>query len=119
MNMINKIVYGTHGIGYGNSLRGGAIEAGGVASFQKDRASANEASMIALLALFKGSLNLHCLSHTITHVGEHMVAKAIKPFKEDLCALLNAHGSNNKTASHWFQVFKERWKPPGNGRIWS
>ena len=119
MNAINKIVYGTYGIGYGTSLRAGAIEAGGVASFQKDRASANEASMIALLGLFKGSLNLHCLSHTVTHVGEHMIANAIKPFKEDLCALLNAHGGNNKAASHWFQIFKECWKPPGNTRWWA
>ena len=48
MNSIKTIVYGIYGIGYGNSLRAGAIEAGGVASFQKDRASANEASMVAL-----------------------------------------------------------------------
>ena len=48
-----------------------------------------------------------------------MVANRIKPFKEDLCALQNAHGGNNKAASHWFQVFKECWKPPGNTRWWA
>ena len=107
MNTINKVVYGTYGISYGNIIIGDLIEPGGVASFQKDRASAIESSMGTLLELYKGSLNLHCLSHTITHVREHTVTDAAKVFKEDLCTLLNAHGGNKKAASHWYRIFLE------------
>lgn len=100
MNAINTVLV-NYGVCYGHSHAEHVTEHGGVIAFQKDRASANESSMGALLTLFKGSANLHCLSHTVTHVGEHMKAKAVKAFKEDLCALCNSHGGNNKAAAHW------------------
>ena len=99
INAINTVLV-RYGVSYDFSYAEQITEYGSVLAFQKDRASANEASMEALLALFKGSTNLHCLSHTITHVGEHMKAKNVKSFKEDLCALCNSHGGNNKAAAH-------------------
>ena len=56
--------------------------------------------MEALLELFKGSINLHCLNHTITHVGDHLIVANLKAFKENLCALNNCQGVNNKAACH-------------------
>lgn len=84
-----------------------------IVAFQKDRASANEISMNGLRNLYKG------ISHTITHVGEHMPALDAKKFMEDLCALCNSHGGNNKAASHWRRIFKTCWQPPGNTRWWA
>ena len=63
-----------------------------------------------------------------------MKAKKAKSFKEDICALCNAHRGNNKAAAHWyyddkmlnlndtinrFNVFQRCWKPPGNTRWWA
>ena len=118
MNCINTVLV-KYGIEYGEDRGRGVIQPGGVAAFQKDRASSNESSMEALLGLFKGSINLHCLSHTITHVGDHLIAIKLKAFKEDLCALNNCHGGNNKAASHWETIFDKCWKPPGNTRWWA
>jgi hypothetical protein len=93
MNAIN-----TYGVNYGHSH---AEHIGCIITFKNERASADESSTGALLSLFKGSSNLHCLSHTVKHVGEHMKAKAVKVFKEDLRELCNSHGGNNKAAAHW------------------
>ena len=100
-------------------LRRGIVIPSAVVAFQKDRASANEVSMDGLQELYKASKNLHCLSHTITHVGDHMPAVAAKKFMEDLCGLCNSHGGNNKAASHWRKIFKTCWQPPGNTRWWA
>ena len=99
-NAINTVLV-SYNVKYGSTMGDRIVEHGGIMAFQKDRASANELSMVALQSLFKGSANLHCLSHTVTHVGEHMKARNAKVFKEDLCALCNAHGGNNKAAAHW------------------
>lgn len=99
-NAINTVLV-NYNVKYGEAIGDRVTDYGGVFAFQKDRASANELSMVSLQALFKGSANLHCLSHTITHVGEHMKANHAKAFKEDLCALCNAHGGANKAATHW------------------
>ena len=99
MNYIN-IVLVKNGIDYGEDRARGVIQAGGVAALQKDRAFSNESSMEALLELFKGSINLHCLNHTITPVGDHLIVANLKAFKENLCALNNCQGVNNKAACH-------------------
>ena len=102
LNAINTVLQ-KYNVAYGvEGARSSIPVMGGVISFQKDRASANEKSMEGLVSLYKGSLNLHCFSHTVTHVGEHMKAKRAKTFKEDLCALCNSHGGNNKAAAHWY-----------------
>ena len=100
-------------------VRRGIITPSSIVAFQKDRASANEVSMTGLQELYKASKNLHCLAHTLTHVGDHMPALSAKRFTEDLCALCNSHGGNNKAASHWRKVFKSCWQPPGNTRWWA
>lgn len=46
MYTIIWIAYGTYEIRYGNSLRASVDGAGGVASYQKGRASANEAYLL-------------------------------------------------------------------------
>ena len=118
MNAINGALQRFR-VPYGEESRSGITEMSSVISFQKDRASASEVSMIGLQSLYKGSNNLHCISHTITHVGEHMPANDAKRFTEDLCALCNSHGGNNKAASHWRVIFSTCWQPPGNTRWWA
>ena len=118
MNCINTVLV-KYGIDYGEDRGRGNVQTGGVAVFQKVSAASNESSMEALLGLFKGSINLYCLSHTITHVGDHLIAVKLKSFKEDLFALNNCHGGNNEAASRWETIFKKCWKPPGNTRWWA
>lgn len=91
MNAINGALQRFR-VPYGEESRSGITEMSSVISFQKDRASANEVFMIGLQSLYKGSINLHCISHTITHVGEHMPANDAKRFMEDLCAVCNSNG---------------------------
>ena len=100
-------------------VRRGSITPSSIVAFQKDRASANELSMSGLQDLYKASKNLHCLSHTLTHVGDNMPVLLAKRFTEDLCALCNSHGGNNKAATHWRTIFKSCWQPPGNTRWWA
>ena len=100
-------------------IRRGVVIPSAVVAFQKDRASANEVFMDGLQELYKASKSLHCLSHTITHVGDHMPAVAAKKFMEDLCGLCNSHGGNNKAASHWRKIFKTCWLLPENTRWWA
>lgn len=105
-----------YGMQYVTDHGRGVIQSGGVAPLQKGRASSNKSRLKALLELFKGSLNLHCLNHTITLVGDHLIAKNLEAFLEKLRALYNCHAGNNKSACHWKSIFGECWKPPGNTR---
>ena len=75
--------------------------------------------MIGLQSLYKGSNNLHCISHTITHVGEYMPANDAKRFTEDLCTLCNSHGGNNKAASpcHLLNMLATSWQYTLVGKI--
>ena len=79
-NALNKQLQ-KFNVKYGEISRGSISEPEGVLSFQKDRASANQTSMMQLQQLYHGSLDMHCFSHTVTHVGEHMIAKIAKSFK--------------------------------------
>jgi hypothetical protein len=92
-------------INYGEEWRKVIVEMSPTVAFEKDRTSANEESMNGLQNLYKGSCNLHCISHAITHVGGHMSALDAKKFMEDLYALCNSHGGNIKAASHWRSIF--------------
>jgi hypothetical protein len=47
------------------------------------------------------ALDFFFFFHISFYVGEHMKAKAVKVFKEDLRELCNSHGGNNKAAAHW------------------
>ena len=64
-------------------------KSGNVIGFQRDRASVNTAAVQTVHSTFKDSLDLHCLSHTLCHVGEHMNASLLVKCKQHLCKLLS------------------------------
>ena len=82
-----------------------------VLSFQRDRASVNSAAVKILINQYIGSLDLECLSHTLTHPGEHMKAPVLLKFKQDLCALVK---DSYAFKNHWFQIIGTSFKQPGN-----
>ena len=61
---------------------------------------------------------MSCLSHTIMHIGEHLLHVILTKVREDLCAMLNANGGSNKATKHWFYIFGLEWCPPGTTRWW-
>ena len=56
-----------YGIGMGSEQRE-VFTPGDIVGWQRDRASANTTAVSLLTALFVGSEDLHCISHTLTHV---------------------------------------------------
>jgi hypothetical protein len=70
--------------GYSRSVRPGSV-----LSWIRDRCAVNEAAIKLLLRTHRGSKNMACLSHTLTHPGEHFNFKLLKKFKEDLCGLMH------------------------------
>ena len=68
---------------------------------------------------YVGNDEFHCVSHTVTHVGEHMELPILKPFFEDLKALLNSQGGANKGRVLWRMIFLVEWTDPGKTRWWA
>ena len=97
----------------------GSSRLGSVLAFQRDRASSNEVAVKRLVENYIGSMDLKCLSHTITHCGEHIPLEYLKGFKENLCQMMNANGGANKSRPYWMTVFDRSWNPPGNTRWWA
>ena len=92
-----------------------------IISFQRDRAAANEKMMALIESTFPWSHNLHCLSHTITHVGEHIKStdKLVDSVISLLQSMLNQNGGANKPRYRWRTVFGVDWSNPGNTRWWA
>ena len=87
--------------------------------FQKDRAAANEAAYKEYLKpVFQYARNLHCVSHTMNHVGDHSKHDLLTKVTQDVQGMCNQHGGNNKASLRWLDVFHERWRNPGNTRWW-
>lgn len=79
--------------GYSRSVRPGSV-----LSWMRDRCAVNEAAIKLLLRSYRGSKNMACLSHTLTHPGEHFKFKILKKFKEDLCGLMH---QSLAAAAYW------------------
>jgi len=84
-----------------------------VLSFQRDRAASNTLAQTYLLDTFYDALDLHCLSHTLTHVGEHCSLPYLKKFHENLLAMMNYGGGTNKATYHWRRVMGSEFHHPG------
>ena len=92
-----------------------------VIAFQKDRAAVNDATINLLYTWYYYALNLHCLSHTLCHVGEHMHStdRIVDDLVSLLKSMLGQGGGANKSTTRWFYTFNESWKEPGNTRWWA
>ena len=89
---------------------------GNVVAIQRGRAATNNVGIDFLNNI--GNDDLHCVSHTIVHVGKLMPLKVLKPLFENLKALMNSQGGANKGRVLWRMVFLTEWVDPGNTR-WS
>lgn len=101
------------------SLNKALYKHGGVIAFMKDRAAVNDAAYGYFVRAYVGSKNLHCLSHTFTHVGEHITTEELTALIQDIQALCNSQGGVNKAANHWIECFPHKWRNPGNTRWWA
>jgi hypothetical protein len=63
------------------------IRSGDVVSFKHDRCAANNKAAEVVLKNYVGSLDQGCLSHTLTHPGEHFLVPGLLQCKRDVCAL--------------------------------
>ena len=79
--------------GYSRSVRPGSV-----LSWMRDKCAVNEAAIKLLLRTYRGSKNMACLSHTLTHPGEHFNFQWLKRFKEDLCGLIH---QSLAAAAYW------------------
>jgi hypothetical protein len=89
---------------------------GNVLGFMRDRASVNNCAVTLLLHNYYGSRDGACISHTLTHVGDHFKVKLLLKFKEDLCALMK---SSYQMHNHWTRSLGITFKHPGNTRWWA
>ena len=89
---------------------------GQVLAFQKDRVSVNQCAARILLLNYIGAKDLECMSHTLTHVGEHLLTPSLKKMKQDLCALIK---QSYAFEGHWFSVVGSRFRQPGDTRWWA
>ena len=89
---------------------------GHVVAWQRDRASVNNAAVSILILSYRGALDLHCLPHTLCHVGEHMPAPLALKLKQDLCKL---NGLSLKSRKLWKEALQRAWKKVGNTRWWA
>lgn len=99
---------------------------GQIVQFQRDRSTTNGAAYRELteLAPAVGSKDMKCLSHTFTHIAEHLELEdgtkcVLKRFKEDLLAMLNYGGASNKATTHWKAKFGVEYDAPGKTRCLS
>jgi hypothetical protein len=97
----------------------GEFEPGQIIGFQRDRCSVNIAAGDYLKRIYVSAKDLGCLSHTLTHIGDHCRQPRLKKFIEDLIGMMNASGGVNKASSHWYHIFGRRWRNPGNTRWWA
>lgn len=74
------------------------VRPGHVLSWMRDRCAVNYAAITILLRTYRGSKNMACLSHTLTHPGDHFSLRLLKKFKEDLCGLMH---QSLAAAAYW------------------
>jgi hAT family C-terminal dimerisation region len=100
----------------GEANRGRVIRNGDIIGFQRDRCATNTCAVTILTKNSIGSRDMECLSHTMTHVGEHGKVPLLLKMKQDLCALTK---ESYALRDHWFKVMGTQFLHPGNTRWWS
>jgi hypothetical protein len=75
-----------------------SITPGSILCWMRDRCAVNEAALHLLLRTHRGSKNMACLSHTLTHPGEKFLLTNLQKFKEDICGLMHQSLAG---AAHW------------------
>jgi len=90
----------------------------GVIGWSNDRAEVNKAALDYLTQSY-GGLRMSCLSHTLTHVGEHAKTEELTRWGNDFISMLSQGGGNNKAVHLWGEVMGCAWRHPGNTRWWA
>ena len=89
---------------------------GQIIAWMRDRATVNSAALRFLLTIAVNSKDTSCLSHTLTHPGEHIVLQVLKTFKDTICQLIRRSGAAKR---HWKVCFTVNFVQPGNTRWWA
>ena len=105
-----------YNVSHGVAVRGKKVTNGDVIAFQRDRCSVNTAAVTVLTRNCIGSKDLECMSHTLTHIGEHMSVPTLLKVKQDVCALTKESYS---VRDHWLKVLGFAFEQPGNTRWWA
>lgn len=90
----------------------------GVVGWSADRAEVNTAALDYLTKSY-GGLRIGCISHTLTHVGEHAETTELVPWANDAIAMFSQSGGNNKPVHIFAEVYGKEWRHPGNTRWWA
>jgi hAT family C-terminal dimerisation region len=80
------------------------------------RCATNGAAIPLLMRSCLGAKDMECLSHTITHMGEHLSTQLLIRFKQDICALIK---DSHLASNYFFDAVGHHFKHPGNTRWWS
>ena len=93
----------------------GSMEAGGLLAIQRDRASVNQKAANIMKLLWMGYMDLECLSHTFSKVGEKMPLTALTAFRDELLIALNSQAFK----AHCKRFIPQAIRKPSPTRWWS
>lgn len=93
----------------------GVLYADGCLGWSNDRAATNLAAL-DYLTMSYGGLRMSCLSHTLTHVGEHAKTEELVRWGNDFIGMFSQSGGNNNAVHLWQEVMGIAWRHPGNTR---
>ena len=103
------------GVSKGEIREDGSVEAGGLLAVQRDRASVNQKTANCLKLLWMSYMDLECMSHTFSKVGEKMPLSALTAFRDDLIIALNSQAFK----AHCLRYISKTLRKPSATRWWS
>jgi hypothetical protein len=93
----------------------GTIVAGGLLAINRDRASVNQKCANVMKLMWMNYMDLECIPHTFSKVGEKMPLAALTVFRDDLLIALNSQSFK----AHVLQFLSKSPRKPSPTRWWS
>jgi hypothetical protein len=112
--MLDEVLTDCH-VCKGSIADDGSIEAGGLLAIQRDRASVNQKASNMMKLMWMGYMDLECLSHTFSKVGEKMPLPALTVFRDELLVALNSQSFK----AHCLRFVAKSLRKPSPTRWWS
>ena len=103
------------GVSKGQIREDGSVEAGGLLAVQRDRASVNQKAANVMKLMWLSYLDLECVPHTFSKVGEKMPLSALITFRDDLIIALNSQSFK----AHCLRYVSKTLRKPSATRWWS
>jgi hypothetical protein len=103
------------GVSKGHIREDGSVEAGGLLAVQRDRASVNQKAANVMKLMWLNYMDLECLPHTFSKVGEKMPLSALTAFRDDLMIALNSQAFK----AHCLRYILKTLRKPSATRWWS